>query len=129
MTESITTPHALVQTTNGKRFYVYSGVINGGATETSYIDIDNIGERDIRINFEVTCTAAGGSDFKLKFKVNGIIILQDYTRNLAEEYGLGRDEYRFIVPANSSLEVTLQDNASSASANWTVAGHGKYLSM
>jgi len=52
MPEIITTPQSLVQTTNGKRFYVFSGSINV-SSETTMLDINNIGERDILLYLEV----------------------------------------------------------------------------
>jgi len=127
MTESITTPNALVQTSNGKRFYVHSGVVNVTTADTTMISIDNIGERDIKISLEVGSLQEHGNDSYVTFKVNGIIIFGDVTRNTAQDYGLGRDEYRFIIPANASLEVIMV--LGGGATNWSVAGHGKYLSI
>jgi len=128
MTDTIiSTPNALVQTTNGKRFYVYSGVVSVPNSETALISIDNIGERDIKISFQLGSDNQNTDEFDLLVKSNGIIIFNLEVGNTGQPYANGTGEYKFILPANSSLEVTLE--SSSANRNWTVTGHGKYLSM
>jgi len=124
MPEIITTPHALVQTTNGKRFYVFSAPINVTSSETTMIDIDNIGERDIKLHLEIGPATTSSSVFTLKIKSNGSTIYNEANADSAIRV---QNDYRFILPANTSLAVTLK--SSSASVVWTVACYGKYLSM
>jgi len=127
MPEIISTPKSLVQTMNGKRFYVFSGLITVTTAETAMIEIDNIGERDIFIKFELGIANLDGADTYLKVKSNGIIIYQNSIANTGTEYGSGYDEIKLILPANTSLDFTLQRSGSTD--GYTVAGHGKYLSM
>jgi len=73
MPEIITTPQSLVQTTNGKRFYVFSGSIDV-SSETTMLDINNIGERDILLYLEVGFDNQTTNNPTLRVKSNGIII-------------------------------------------------------
>jgi len=126
VTESITTPNALVQTTNGKRFYVNSGLVSVDNTETSVVDIANIGERDILFRMNPILTSAGGDNMTLKVKNNGSIIYQaiyDAQHSNHSMYAV-----HFIIPANTSMEVTFT-NVDSTSHNVGVSCYGRYLSM
>jgi len=128
MPEIITTPNALVQTTNGKRFYVYSGSVQATTAETTYIDIDNIGERDIKINMELGCGNNLGSDNPfLRVYVNDIVVYHVLWNNAHLDNPSGFDEIRLIVAANTSFKVTME--MSGNAYYYTIAGHGKYLSM
>lgn len=115
---------SLKSTQNNRGFYVYSGGIIVGSTETTMISINDIGKRDIFVAFEAGGTSSSGDDFTLRVKVNGTEI---YGQRIEESTNLisGADEYRFILPANTSLEVTLQ--SSSGSRTWFIAGYGNYL--
>jgi len=124
MPEIITTPQSLVQTTNGKRFYVFSGVIDVTSSEITMIDINNIGERDIKLHLELGTTSSANSDFILKLKSNGSIVYNGMLNSSSGLYA-GNNDYKFILPANTSLVITLQ--STSATQEWTVAGHGKYV--
>ena len=127
MPEIITTPNAFVQTTNGKRFYAFSGEKAVTSAETSMINNDNIGERDIMLHIEVGSYEFSSVDFILRIKSNGILIYNTAFNNSWQNYPLGHDEIKLILPANTSLEITLQ--GVSSTVNWTVACYGKYLSM
>jgi len=126
MPEIITTPNALVQTTNGKRFYVYSGLVAVTSSETTMISIDNIGERDIFMGVEIGIQAYTGSDGLLIVKSNGATIY-NYAFDNIGGIGGGWNEVKLILAANTSLEITL--TMAAGSHNWTVACYGKYLSM
>jgi len=125
MPEIITTPQALVQTTNGKRFYVYSGVTAVSSAETELIDVENIGERDILLSFRVGAQTNSGSTFLLKIKSNDITVYQTILNIDDHVKPYGFDSYNQILPANSKLTITL--TSSSATVNWTLSGHGQYV--
>ena len=125
MPEIITTPNALVQTTNGKRFYVYSGAVSVPNSETTMISIDNIGERDIKIKLDVGNVTISGNDLTLKVKVNGIIIYQSESNNQYTNELTGYNAREFIIPANTSFDVTLESETSTYT--FFVAGYGKYI--
>jgi len=127
MTESITTPTALVQTTNGKRFYVNSGVVAVPNSETSIIDIDNIGERDIKIAINLFADALSTNDITLKIKSNGIIIYQSKYNNTYQHYIVGFSAIKMVFPANTSLLMTLESQTDTH--NLGIACYGRYLSM
>ena len=125
MPEIIRTPKALVQTSNGKRFYCFSGSVTVTTAETPMISIDNIGERDIFIKFEMGSKERDAVDVNCYITCNGVIIMRHGLENQDQMYGF--NEIKLIIPANTSLEFLLQ--MTSDSAEWTVAAHGKYLSM
>jgi len=127
MPEIISTPNALVQTNNGKRFYVNSGVISVTTDETTMISINDIGERDIMIGILLGCGADNASNVTVKVKNNGTIIYDNDYANASSNYVYGFNPLNFIIPANTSLEITLE--SVSASLEWTVSAYGKYLSM
>jgi len=126
MPEIITTPNALVQTVNGKRFYVFSGIVSVDNSDVTMIDIDNIGERDIKISFEIGGTTSTSHDFTIAIKSNGIKI---YEKRFTDQFtGLHDVPLKFTLPGNTSLKVTLT-GASSGPYNWYLVGYGKYLSL
>jgi len=126
MPEIISTPNALVQTTNGKRFYVNSGIVSVDNTETAVIDISNIGERDIKLIVNPILTSASGDDMAMRVKNNGLIIYQsryDVQHALYIPYPIA-----FIIAANTSLAITFTNNDASVH-DVGVSCYGKYLSM
>ena len=127
MPEIISTPNALVQTTNGKRFYVYSSTVTVTAAETEMIGIANIGERDIFLKFQVGCLAASSIDTDLKVYANDIVIYHNVILASAAEYINDVGRYEFIIPSNTKLQITLENTSGTSSFPWTVAGHGKYV--
>ena len=126
MPEIITTPNALVQTSNGKRFYVNSGLITVADSEISLIEIDNIGERDIKIAFELGIAVFTTDNLTIKVYVNDIVV---YTNAFTETTRAmtGYNELKLIIPANSSMKYTAVWNTSSYGT--LVSAYGKYLSM
>jgi len=127
MPEIISTPNALVQTTNGKRFYCYSGAIGVTATETEMITVDNIGERDIFLKFQVGSMAASSIDTNLRVYSNDIVIFQIAFSLSMVEYINDAGQLEFVLPSNSKLKITLENGSGSSTIPWTVAGHGKYV--
>ena len=64
-----------------------------------------------------------GDDFIIKVKVNGQVI---FGQRMEESTVIADgNDLKFIIPANCSLEVTLE--SSSGSRTWYVAGYGNYL--
>ena len=125
MTESITTPTALVQTTNGKRFHVNSGLVSVTNSEKAVIDIANIGERDILLCVNPFFSTFHYDNMTLKIKNNGNIIYQAVFDVQKGDY---HKVIRFIISANTSMGVTYE-NATSTSLDVGVSCYGKYLSM
>jgi len=126
MPEIITTPHALVQTTNGKRFYVNSGIVSVDNTENSVIDIANIGERDIKFILNPIVTSVTADQMTMKVKNNGLIIFQEVFSQ--EAHHPHAYDIHFIIPSNTSLVITFT-NIDSTSHDVGVSCYGKYLSM
>ena len=124
MPEIISTPNALVQTTNGKRFYINSGLVLVANTETSVVDIANIGERDIRLNVNAILTSLGADNMAMKVKNNGVTI---YEAIWDEQSALHLTPLlRFIIPANTSLDITFE-NADGTSHAVGVSCYGKFV--
>ena len=124
MPEIISTPNALVQTNNGKRFYLNSGLISADNTETTIIDIDNIGERDIRLNLNPILTTASGDEMTMKIYSNGIITYQCvYNEQQSPNSNIIS---RFIFASNTSLKITFT-NADASSHNVGVSCYGKFV--
>jgi len=126
--QNIATPQSLIQTTNGKRFYVFSGQLTVTSAEISMINVDNIGERDIIINLEMGSAEVTTVDFTIRVKINSVVVYIDSISNAGEQSMSGYNELKFICPANTSLDITLQSN-SAANRTMTIMGHGKYLSI
>ena len=127
MTQNIITPDSLTQTANGKRFYLNSGIISVANTETTIVNIGNIGERDIRICVNPIFQFGGSGDqMNMYIKINNIIVFQtQYKANTAEtQYGM----VYFIIPANNSLEISFV-NSDATSHEIGVSCYGKYLSL
>tara|TARA_R110000823_G_scaffold302940_1_gene424223 strand:- start:222 stop:614 length:393 start_codon:yes stop_codon:yes gene_type:complete len=126
--QNIVTPQSLIQTQNGKQFYIFSGEQTVTSVENFFINIDNIGERDIEIALEIANANNLGSDnLTTTVYINDIVVHRDLINNTYSQNLLGFNELRLIIPANTSLKVGLVVNANSY--NYTIAGHGKYLSI
>jgi len=123
---NIVTPTALIQTTNGKRFYAYSGEVTVATSEVTMISADNIGERDILFHLAKGWVGETNYDLILRVKSNDIIVFADQYETASTSDNYGRD-YKFIFPANTSLEVTFQ--LTGGSFVFTANAYGKYLSM
>jgi len=129
MPEIISTPNALVQTTNGKRFYFYTGEIAVPNVETTMLSVPNIGERDIWLALEQGSALAVTDDMVLKVKSNGLLVMAYYIDQTKQTNNYGFDEIRMILPANTSLVITMTNVSSSTGRNMLISGYGKYLSM
>jgi len=126
---NIVTPKALVQTTNGKRFYIYSGEKDVTNVETTMINVDNIGERDIKLHLKISSDSASGDDLKFRLLINGIIIQSEYFYSgTPNDFGQ-TSQLKYIIPANTSLKITLDNMSSATARSCNVTGYGRYLSM
>jgi len=129
MPEIIVTPQSLVQTTNGKRFYAYSGQIGVDNTQQwQMIDVDNIGERDILMKLEMGSAETTTVDFTIRVLINSVVVYIDTINNAGEQSMAGYNELKFICPANASLAIEVISNSTS-SRTLTIMAHGKYLSI
>jgi len=127
-TPSATTAISSVElrpTLNNKAFYIYSGDIAVDGAETTMISIENIGKRDIIFCMELGSPTTSTADYILKVKSNGQNIMSGYYNTSYQPSPYGYDELKLILPANTSLEVTLQGSA--GTTVWNVAGYGYYL--
>jgi len=124
MPEIISTPTALVQTQNGKRFYVNSGEIGVVNADTHILNIANIGERDIIFKMNPFMDSVTTDNLYMKVKNNGVVIYDivfDNQRSVDISSPI-----HFIIPANTSLEI-LMANQTSTSRNVGVSCYGKYI--
>jgi len=115
----------LKPTQNNKAFHVYSGVIGVAGTDTTMISINDIGKRDIIFCMELGIDSTSSADVTMKVKSNGVVIYVNKFDNQGSIYGADTPDLKFILPANTSLEVTLLN--ASGTFNMTVAGYGYYL--
>jgi hypothetical protein len=121
-------PVQLQPTKNNRAFYVYSGEVDVDENETTMLSIADIGKRDIFIAFEVGSLTLSSDDIILKIKSNGTTIYG--SKSSAAYIGgslNGYDELRFIIPADTSLEMTLQNVTDTSTLPFLVAGYGNYL--
>jgi len=127
MPEIVSTPNALVQTTNGKQFYFYSGVIDVTTSEITMMSIDNIGERDSEVTLTLGWKGDTNQNAILRVKINGQVVHQNESENSSTSYVSFTPPPTFIIPANTSLTVTLQMDGSNF--DFTLSAYGLYLSM
>lgn len=113
-------------TLSNMSFYVFSGLIGVTNTETTLISINDVGKRDIFIALELATDTAVNDDIIIKVKSNGVIILSQYMR-VNSTVASGFNEIKLILPANTSLEVTGDNQSSSTARNWSVSAYGTYL--
>ena len=115
----------LQTTNNNKAFYIYSGEVEVDSSETTMISVNDIGKRDIIFCLEVGSYEFSSVDTILRIKSNGQLIYNTAFNNTFQGYPTGHDEIKLILPANTSLEITIQ--AASGTDDWTIAGYGYYL--
>ena len=123
--QTIVTPQSLVQTQNGKRFYVFSGLVAVAVAETTVLDINNIGERDIKLHLEFGNDETADQDAFTRIYSNNILIYKNYGF-LRTRYGTDTQDLTFILPANTSFKASIENVTSTC--NWTITGYGRYLS-
>ena len=111
-------------TQNNKAFYVYSGLIGVNNSETTVISINDIGKRDILLCINPIFTTNDSDNVSVKLKNNGSIIYQafyDVQNTLHTALPL-----HFIIPANTSIEITME-NADSSTHQMGMAAYGYYM--
>ena len=123
-TETPVSAVALRATQNNRAFYINSGLISANNTETTVISVDDVGKRDILFCMNPILTSLGADNMTLKVKNNGEIIYQtiyDTQRSTDVTY-----PQHFIIPANTSIEVTFT-NSDSSSHDVGVSAYGYYM--
>ena len=114
-------------TQNNKAFYINSGEIDVTNIETTMISVNDIGKRDILICLTLGSDSGHGDDLKYRFKNNGNIIASQYFYSGTPTSWEGQTELRYIIPANTSIEVTLDNMSSATARSCSVSGYGYYL--
>lgn len=120
-------PVQLQPTQNNRAFYVYSGRQTFDENETTLVSIADIGKRDIFIAIEVGFDMVGSDDVRVAVKSNGTEIFAQKQTSGTQSNNYGFDEIRLTIPANTSLEVTLQNITDSSNLAGFIAGYGTYL--
>jgi len=105
-------------------FYINSGLIGANNTETTVISVNDVGKRDIIIWMNTIFTSESGDNMTMKVKNNGSIIYQA-VHDTQNSLSLG-SPICFIIPANTSIEVTFT-NVNSTSHNVGISAYGYYL--
>jgi len=105
-------------------FYINSGLIGADNTETTVISVNDVGKRDIILWINPMLTTDTGDNMTMKVKNNGSIIYQTiYDNQMSIHLVL---PICFIIPANTSMEITFQ-NATSTSRDIGISAYGYYL--
>jgi len=115
----------LKPTQSNKQFYINSGLIGANNTETTVISVDSVGKRDILFCLNPILTSLGTDDMTMKVKNNGSIIYQCIWNNQTAHELFG--PVHFIMPANTSIEVTFENETGSSSHDVGVSAYGYYL--
>jgi len=115
----------LKATQSNKQFYIYSGLIAADNTETTVISVRDIGQRDILFCLNPILTSLGTDDMTMKVKNNGSIIYQCIWNNQTAHELFG--PVHFIFSANTSIEVTFENETGSSSHDVGVSAYGYYL--
>jgi len=114
----------LKATQSNKQFYINSGLIGADNTETTVISVNDVGRRDIIIWMNPILSQYSSDDMTMKVKNNGSIIYQCMWSNQTALDLFG--PICFIIPANTSLEVTFT-NVDSTSHDVGISAYGYYL--
>jgi len=115
---------SLTPTINNKAFHCNSGLVSADNTETTAISVNSVGPRDIILFVNPILTSASSDDMTMKVKNNGSIIFQ----SIYNSQHMGDNSYpiSFIIPANTSLEVTFT-NSDSSSHDVGISAYGYYM--
>lgn len=115
---------SLRPTQNNKAFSINSGLVSADNTETTVISVNDIGKRDILLCINPVSADRTGDHMTMKVKNNGSIIFQEQFSQESTHH----PPYvvHFIIPANTSIEVTFT-NSDSTSHNVGVSAYGYYL--
>ena len=118
----------LRQTQNGKSFYINSGVIGADDTETTIISVNDVGKRDILICVNPFNSTATADFMTFRVKNNGETIYQQmvFAKFTTGPLDSPPSPIHFIIPANTSIEITFQ-NSDSTVHNVGVSAYGYYL--
>ena len=115
---------SLNATQNNAAFYINSGLISADNTETTVISVNDIGKRDSLFCINPLLTSDDGDNMTLKVKNNGSIIFQTVYSQQSSTHMWS--PINFIIPANTSIEITFT-NADSTSHNVGISAYGYYM--
>jgi hypothetical protein len=115
---------ALKPTLNNRAFHINSGLISADNTETTVISVNDIGKRDILFCINPILTSAGSDNMTMKVKNNGSVIYQAIYDNNYENYK--ENSIHFIIPANTSIEITFT-NSDSSSHDIGISAYGYFM--
>lgn len=105
-------------------FWINSGLISADNTETTVISVNDVGKRDIILWINPILTTGDADDMIMKVKNNGSIIYQ--ARYVTQHQDYITYPICFIIPANTSIEVTFTNN-DSTSHDVGISAYGYYL--
>ena len=109
----------------GTHTYLYSGVVNVNNIETTLIECDSGSNQYIIAKLQIFHGTASNEDFTYKIKLNSEIILQ-YTGNQAStEPYLSDEPIILLIPPDSRVTVTGQNDSSSSDRNHTATLTGE----
>jgi len=111
-------------TINNTAFFINSGLISADNTETTVISVNDIGKRDIVMWFNAMLTTNDGDSMTMKVKNNGSIIYQTVYDNQSNIHAI--PAICFIIPANTSIEVTFT-NYDATSHDVGISAYGYYF--
>ena len=115
----------LSPTQKNRAFYCYSGLQSVTSSDTTMVSINDIGKRDVLLCFTIGSVASSSIDTFLYVKSNGVVIYQNGFSISQTEYINDVGEYKFVLPANTSLEIILLGD--SGTNDWIVSAYGYYL--
>jgi len=114
----------LFPTQNNQAFYINSGLISADNTETTVISVNDIGKRDILFCINPILGSTSADNMTMKLKNNGAIIYQSVFSDQQSNHIMYPQH--FIIPANTSIEITFQ-NADASSHNVGISAYGYYM--
>tara|TARA_R110002051_G_C8328511_1_gene436189 strand:- start:72 stop:473 length:402 start_codon:yes stop_codon:yes gene_type:complete len=130
---NILTPQAFIQTSNGKKCYLYSGV--GINLSNTYQDIVNaeVGLRDIETKLQFTCNwqTLSSSVLAIQMYINGeqIFISRGYGQSPNGSTNIQDDIIHLMLPRGSTFRVEAKSEAGGGyTPEFGVTITGKYLS-
>jgi len=101
----------LTPTTNNQAFFINSGLINATNTETTVVSVNDVGKRDIIFWINPILTSASADEMTMKVKNNGSLIYQTIFNE--QQAPNSNHTICFIIPANTSIEITFTNQDSS----------------
>lgn len=117
-------PSSLQTTLNDRAFYINSGLVSVDNTETTVISVNDVGRRDILFCINPIVGQDANDNMFMKVKNNGSIIYQTTYYHQASNFVMYAQH--FIIPANTSIEITFQ-NQDASFHDVGISAYGYYL--